>query len=116
METKEDGRLDWNLPAVQLWRRVRAYYPWPGCFTDWKGVRLKIIKAVPLSEIGVGKVGEVVALPHTAEARVAVQTTDGLLGLIDGAAGGKEGDVRDRFHCRSPGFYRQYFDLIHAAK
>ena len=37
MEAKEDGRLDWNLPAVQLWRRVKAFYPWPGCFTDWKG-------------------------------------------------------------------------------
>ena len=82
MEAKEDGRLDWNLPAVQLWRRVKAFYPWPGCFTDWKGVRLKIIKAVPLNEIGVGKVGEVVALPHTAEARAVVRTADGLLGLI----------------------------------
>ncbi len=82
MEAKEDGRLDWNLPAVQLWRRVRAYYPWPGCFTEWKGVRLKIIKAVPLNEIEVGKVGEVIALPRTGEARVAVRTADGLLGLI----------------------------------
>jgi methionyl-tRNA formyltransferase len=81
MEAREDGRLDWNLPAAQLWRRVRAYYPWPGCFTEWKGVRLKIIKAVPLNEIEVGKIGEVVALPRTGEARVAVRTTDGLLGL-----------------------------------
>ncbi|MCX6005680.1 MAG: methionyl-tRNA formyltransferase [Chloroflexi bacterium] len=81
MVAKEDGRLDWNLPAVQLWRRVRAYYPWPGCFTDWNGVRLKIIKAVPINEIEAGKVGEVVALPRTGEARVAVRTVDGLLGL-----------------------------------
>jgi methionyl-tRNA formyltransferase len=80
METKENGRLDWKLPAVQLWRRVRAYYPWPGCFTGWKGVRLKIIKAVPLNEVKAGKVGEVV-LPRTGEARAAVQTADGLLGL-----------------------------------
>jgi len=57
MEAKEDGRLDWNLPAVQLWRRVRACYPWPGCFTDWNGVRLKIIKAVPINEIEAGTEG-----------------------------------------------------------
>jgi methionyl-tRNA formyltransferase len=31
--TKEDGRLDWNLPARQLWNRVRGLVPWPGAFT-----------------------------------------------------------------------------------
>jgi methionyl-tRNA formyltransferase len=30
---KADGRLDWRLPAVQLWNRVRAFTPWPGAFT-----------------------------------------------------------------------------------
>jgi methionyl-tRNA formyltransferase len=32
---KEDGRLDWTLPAQQLHRRVRAFTPWPGAFTQW---------------------------------------------------------------------------------
>ena len=27
---KEDGALDWTLPAHRLWLRVRAYNPWPG--------------------------------------------------------------------------------------
>jgi methionyl-tRNA formyltransferase len=90
MEAKEDGRLDWNLPAVQLWRMVKAYYPWPGCFTDWNGVRLKIIKAVPLNEIEVGKIGEVVALPRTGEVRVAVRTADGVLGLVTVQLEGKK--------------------------
>jgi methionyl-tRNA formyltransferase len=31
--TKEDGHLDWNLPARELWNRVRAFTPWPGAFT-----------------------------------------------------------------------------------
>ena len=31
--TKEDGRLDWTLPARTLWNRVRALTPWPGAFT-----------------------------------------------------------------------------------
>lgn len=90
METKEDGRLDWKLPAVQLWRRTRAYYPWPGCFTDWKGVRLKIIKAVPLPlDVG-GEVGEVIALPRGNEARAAVRTTEGMLGLVTVQMEGKK--------------------------
>lgn len=32
--TKEDGRLDWNLAARELWNRIRALTPWPGAFTD----------------------------------------------------------------------------------
>jgi methionyl-tRNA formyltransferase len=33
---KEDGRLDWSLPARTLWNRVRALTPWPGPFTFQK--------------------------------------------------------------------------------
>jgi methionyl-tRNA formyltransferase len=31
--TKEDGHLDWNLPARALWNRVRGLVPWPGAYT-----------------------------------------------------------------------------------
>ena len=31
--TKDDGRLDWALPAPVLWNRLRAFTPWPGAFT-----------------------------------------------------------------------------------
>jgi methionyl-tRNA formyltransferase len=30
---KEDGEIDWNLPAREIWNRVRAFTPWPGAFT-----------------------------------------------------------------------------------
>jgi methionyl-tRNA formyltransferase len=82
METKEDGRLDWNLPAVDLWRRVRAYHPWPGCYFDWQGGRLRVTKAIPLPDPEGGERGRVVTLPRTAPARVAVKTAEGLLGLV----------------------------------
>ena len=32
---KEDGRIDWKRPAVQIWNRLRAFTPWPGAFTSW---------------------------------------------------------------------------------
>lgn len=31
--TKQDGHLDWQLPARTLWNRIRAFKPWPGVFT-----------------------------------------------------------------------------------
>jgi methionyl-tRNA formyltransferase len=30
---KEDGLIDWELPARQIWNRVRGLVPWPGAFT-----------------------------------------------------------------------------------
>jgi methionyl-tRNA formyltransferase len=45
MLKKEDARLDFNRPGVELARQVRAYQPWPGAFMDWQGAPLKIHKA-----------------------------------------------------------------------
>jgi len=30
---KEDGRMDWSLPAQTIVNRLRAFTPWPGAFT-----------------------------------------------------------------------------------
>jgi methionyl-tRNA formyltransferase len=89
MEVKEDGLLDWNLPAVVLRRRVRAYQPWPGCYFDWKGGRLKVLKAIALPDPEGGETGRVIALPRTAPTRIAVRTADGLLGLVSVQPEGK---------------------------
>ena len=42
---KEDGRLDWTMPAEALARRVRGFHPWPGTFTTWQGQPLKVLRA-----------------------------------------------------------------------
>ncbi len=42
---KEDGKIDWNIPADILARKVRAFTPWPGAFTRWGNRLLKIISA-----------------------------------------------------------------------
>ena len=59
---KEDGRLDWSLPARELWLRVRAFQPWPGAFTIWSGQFLKIIAAWPAEDRPAGaEIGQVVS-------------------------------------------------------
>jgi methionyl-tRNA formyltransferase len=44
---REDGLIDWSLPAEELARLVRAYTPWPGTYTLWEGRRLKVLDAAP---------------------------------------------------------------------
>jgi len=39
---KEDGNIDWACSAASIERLVRAFKPWPGTFTRWKGAQLKI--------------------------------------------------------------------------
>jgi methionyl-tRNA formyltransferase len=46
---REDGRLDWACPAVELERKVRAFAPWPGAFTLWQGRRLKVLEATAMA-------------------------------------------------------------------
>ncbi len=45
---KEDGLINWSLPAQEISRRVRALQPWPGTHTFWAGRLLKILEARPL--------------------------------------------------------------------
>lgn len=45
MLKKEDGRLDFDHPAEELERRVRAMNPWPGAFLEYNGEPLKVLKA-----------------------------------------------------------------------
>ena len=41
---RSDGEADWNLPSQQLHRRSRAFTPWPGLFTHWRGQVLKLLE------------------------------------------------------------------------
>jgi methionyl-tRNA formyltransferase len=45
MLKKADGRLDFNRPAVELARQVRAFNPWPGAFFEWQGQLIKVHRA-----------------------------------------------------------------------
>lgn len=56
--TKEDGRIDWTRPAVEIERRIRAFNPWPSAYTQLGGLMLKIWKA-EVVEGASGNPGEV---------------------------------------------------------
>ena len=51
MITKEQGHIDWNLSAKEIDALVRAYYPWPLCFTQYRDETLFISRGcVPKGE------------------------------------------------------------------
>lgn len=42
---KDEARIDWSRPAVELERLVRAFNPWPICHTTLNGEALKVLAA-----------------------------------------------------------------------
>ena len=78
---KEAGEIDWHLPAVDIGRRVRAFQPWPGCYTRWQGKRLEIIEATPQPGEGSFEIGQVVAINKEGVA-LGVYTGEGILGVL----------------------------------
>src|SRR5262245_5810148 len=48
--TKDEGLIDWTLPAVAIHNRVRGLYPWPHAFTYLDGERLILMRTHVVSE------------------------------------------------------------------
>lgn len=48
--TKEEGLVDWTLPAVAIHNRVRGLYPWPHAFTYLDGERLILMRTHVVNE------------------------------------------------------------------
>jgi methionyl-tRNA formyltransferase len=60
---REDGEIDWNQDAARIARQLRAYQPWPGLFTRWRGKLLKITEAAEVTGHSTDAVpGQVIAL------------------------------------------------------
>lgn len=51
--SKDEGLLDWNLPAEELLRKVRALNPWPGVWFDYDDYRIKVKEAAASDASGI---------------------------------------------------------------
>jgi methionyl-tRNA formyltransferase len=74
--TVEEFALDWERPAVELARAVRAGNPRPGAWTTDHGARLKLWRANALSEC-------IDAEPGTVFGHTRVATGEGALELVE---------------------------------
>ena len=84
----EDAEIDWTASADRMWRQVRAYQPWPGSFTWWRGERLKILEGEPLEGPSPAP-GLVVPITGEGQSGIGVHTGQGLyrLGRVQPSGG-----------------------------
>ena len=63
---KEDGLIDFHRSSAEITNRMRAFKPWPGAFTKFRGKNLQVWSARPANEsISPGAI-------HIADARLLV--------------------------------------------
>jgi methionyl-tRNA formyltransferase len=95
--SKRDGQIDWHRPAAHIERMLRAYTPWPGTYTRYRGQLLKIVQARALPEARPAEPpGRVISLD---DGRVAVATGAGALVLETVQLAGKRAMAPDAFCC-----------------
>jgi methionyl-tRNA formyltransferase len=73
--TKNDGLLDFNKPAEQLEREIRAYFEWPKSRTEIAGKDVVILEASVDSK-AIGKAGDIY---KTEDKKIGIQTSQGAL-------------------------------------
>ena len=109
---KESGAIHWDRPAVDIWRAVRAYNPWPGAYSALDGELLHIWRSWPLDFDSGSAPGTVVALSGAQRSSLpegappgafAVQTGEGLLAVLQAQRAGRRVLPADEFLRGLPG-------------
>ena len=89
MIRKKDGLINFSASAVSIERKIRAFYPWPGSFTQLNGQMFKIWKAsveTDKTNSGGHVPGTVISADNEG---IRVSTGEGILRLIEVQTPGK---------------------------
>lgn len=91
---KDEARIDWTRPAIEIDRQVRAFNSWPVAETKLKGVQLRVWNALPLDTPTTAPPGSVIG----ADSRgVHVATGAGVLVLTRMQLAGRKPTHADEF-------------------
>jgi methionyl-tRNA formyltransferase len=85
--SKEEARMDWSLPAVQLERCIRAFNPWPMSWMEIDGQPVKVWRASTIdrqTDVAPGTILE------ASKQGIQVATTEGVLNLEELQPAGKK--------------------------
>ena len=98
--SKDEARIDWRRPAVELERLIRAFNPWPICHTTLGGEALKVHAA----RLGAGQ-GEPGHILEASRNGLTVACGEGALSLTRlQLPGGKPLDFADLYNSRREQF------------
>jgi methionyl-tRNA formyltransferase len=86
---KAEARIDWNLPALAVTRKIQGLSPFPGAWCSHDGARLKILRATTTT--GHGPAGTVL------DDTLTVACGDGAVALLELQRPGKGVMQRDEF-------------------
>lgn len=91
---KQEGKIDWNLPASEIALKVRGLRPWPGAYTFLNGKVLKVLQAsacdMPKGKFAPGEI-------LSAGAKFIVSTKEGALRVAKLQLEGKKAMTSDEF-------------------
>lgn len=95
---KAEAKIDWNLSAIELDRKVRAFNPWPIAFTELNGEIIRLWKTQPLPQKPSAKPGTIVQANKDG---IDVATSDGTLRILElQLSGGKRMSVASFLNAR----------------
>lgn len=85
--TKDEARIEWNRPAIEIDRQIRAFNPWPVAQTTLSGAQLRVWNATLENEAAHAKPGTIV---RTNERGICVATAAGSLVLTHVQSAGRK--------------------------
>lgn len=77
---RKDGEINWGKPSEEIYNQIRGMNPYPGAFTFYGGMRLKIHKSSMHKMKSSENPGQVIDFTNSG---ITVTTGDGLLELLE---------------------------------
>ncbi len=56
---KQDGQINWQKTAAEIYNQFRAFYIWPGIWTTWQGKKIQILDCLPTDETALSDPGTI---------------------------------------------------------
>ena len=85
--TREQERIDWSKPAIDIYNQIRGLHPWPVAYTTFNDANMKIWWAEESNARKAGVPGEVIDVTDDS---IVVQTGDGALAIKELQPAGKK--------------------------
>lgn len=96
--SKAEAAINWQQSASQIHRQIRAFTPWPICFSQLATETIRIWQAEPLKSASKAIPGEII---HVGQDGIIVATGEGVLRLLTiQRPGGKPLACRDLLNAR----------------